>query len=64
MVKNPLTKEADRRDEGLIPELGSSPGRGHGNSFQYSCHENPHGQRSLAGYSPWHHREPDMTEET
>ena len=26
---------------------------GHGNPLQYSCLENPHGQRSLAGYSPW-----------
>ena len=24
--------------------------------------ENPHGQRSLAGYSPWGYRELDMTE--
>ena len=24
--------------------------------------ENPHGQRSLAGYSPWSHKESDMTE--
>ena len=22
----------------------------------------PHGQRSLAGYSPWGHKEPDVTE--
>ena len=29
-----------------------SPGGGHGNLFQYSCLENPHGQRSLVGYSP------------
>ena len=36
-----------------IPGLGRSPGGGHGNPFQYSCLENPHGQRSLAGYSPW-----------
>ena len=27
-----------------------SPGGGHGNPLQYSCLENPHGQRSLAGY--------------
>ena len=33
-------------DLGLIPGLGRSPGGGHG----YSCLENPHGQRSLAGY--------------
>ena len=42
-------------DVGLIPGLGSSPGGGHGNPLQYSCLENPHGQRSLAGYSPWSH---------
>ena len=40
-------------DSGLIPGLGRSPGRGHGNPLQYSCLENPHGQKSLAGYSPW-----------
>ena len=31
-------------------------GGGHGNPLQYSCLENPHGERSLAGYSPWGHR--------
>ena len=36
-------------DLALIPGLGRSPGEGHGNPFQYSCLENPHGQRSLAG---------------
>ena len=25
--------------------------------------ENPHGQRSLTGYSPWDHKESDMTEQ-
>ena len=30
-----------------------SPGEGHGNPLQHSCLENPHGQRSLAGYSLW-----------
>ena len=49
-------------DLGLIPGLGKSHGGGHGNSLQYSCLENPHGQRSLAGYSPWGHKESDMTE--
>ena len=28
-------------DTGLIPELGRSPGEGHGNPLQYSCLENP-----------------------
>ena len=36
-----------------FPGLGRSPGGGNGNPFQYSCLENPHGQRSLTGYSPW-----------
>ena len=49
-------------DLGSIPGLGRSPGGGHGNPLQYSCLENPHGQRSLAGYSPWGHKESDMTE--
>ena len=49
-------------DLGLIPGLGRSPGGGHGNPIQYSCLENPQGQRSLAGYSPWSCKESDMTE--
>ena len=35
-----------------IPRLGRSPGGGRGNLLQYSCLENPHGQRNLEGYSP------------
>ena len=50
-------------DLGLIPGLGRSPGGGHGNQLQYFCLENPHGQRSLAGYRPWGHKELDMTEQ-
>ena len=44
------SKESARNvgDLGSIPGLGRSPGGGHGNSLQYSCLENPHGQRSLA----------------
>ena len=38
---------------GLIPELGRYPGEGHGNPLQYSCLENPHGQKSLVGYASW-----------
>ena len=47
-----------------IPGSGRSPGGGHGNPLQYSCLENPHGQRSLLGYSPWGRLELDMTEAT
>ena len=51
-VKNPPANAGDVRDVGLIPELGRSLEVGHGNPLQYSCLENAHGQRSLAGYSP------------
>ena len=49
------------RDLGLIPGLGRSPGEGKGYLLQYSCREF-HGQRNLAGYSPWGRKELDMTE--
>ena len=49
-------------DAGLIPGLGRSPGEGNGNPLQYSCLENPHGQRSLVGYSPWGHKKSNPTE--
>ena len=48
-------------DLGSIPGLGRCPG-GHGNPLQCSCLENPHEQRSLAGYSPRGHNESDTTE--
>ena len=48
-------------DLGLIPGLGRSPGGGNGNPL-YSFLENPHGQRSLMGYSPWGREELDKTE--
>ena len=38
-------------DMGSIPELGRFPRRGHSNPLQYSCLENPHGQKSLVEYS-------------
>ena len=49
-------------DPDSIPRSGRSPGGGHGNPLQYSCPGESHGQRSLAGYSPWGHKESDMTE--
>ena len=33
------------------------------NPLQYYCLENPHGQRSLPGDSPWDHKESDTTEQ-
>ena len=37
---------------GFDPWLVKSPEGGYGNLLQQSCLENPHGQRSLVGYSP------------
>ena len=52
--------------ETWVRSLGreDSPGGGNSNPLQSSCLENPHGQRSLVGYSPWGCRELDMTEAT
>ena len=59
MVKNPpgmretrvrFLGQEDPLEEGMTTPL------------QYSGLENPHGQRSMAGYSPWGHKELDTTE--
>ena len=63
VVKNPPANAGDARDAGSIPGLGRSPGGGLSSPLQYSCLENPHGQRNLAGYSPWGNKESDMTEQ-
>ena len=47
---------------GSISGSKRPPGEEHDNPLQYSCLENPHGQRSLAGYSPWAPKELDTTE--
>ena len=52
VVKKLPANTEDIRDVGFIPGLGRSPGGGHGNPLQYACLETPHGQKSLAGYSP------------
>ena len=50
MVKN---LPASARDVGLIPGSGRSPGEGNGNPTPVFLPGKVHGQRSLAGYSPW-----------
>ena len=52
VVKNLPSSAGDAKDTSLIPGSGRSPGGGNSNPLQYSCLENPHGQRSLAGYGP------------
>ena len=41
VVKNVPANAGDAREVGLIPGPGRSPGRGRGNSLQYSCLGNP-----------------------
>ena len=41
VVKNLPANAGDITDSGLIPGSGRSPGRGHGNLFQYLCLEYP-----------------------
>ena len=48
-------------DPGSICGSGRSPGEGIGYPLQYSCLENPRGQRCLMGYSPQGHKESDKT---
>ena len=64
VVKNLHPNAEDIRNVGLIPGLGRSPGGGHDNPLQYSCLENPHGERSLADYSLWGRKEWDTIETT
>ena len=48
-------------DLSLIPGLERSLGEGNGYPLQYSCLENLTDRASLVGYSPWCHKESDMT---
>ena len=48
VVKNLPANAGHVRDAGLIPGSGGSPGGGHASPLQYSCLENPYGQRNLA----------------
>jgi len=52
MVKNLPANVGDTGDRGLISGLGRFPGGRRNNPLQYSCLENSHGQRSLAGGRP------------
>ena len=60
-VKNLPANAGDTSDAGSIPGLGRSPGGGNG--MPVFLPGESHGQRSLAGYSPWGHKESDTTEQ-
>ena len=49
-------------DPALIPGLGRYPGEGNGKPTPVLLPRKFHGWRSLVGYSPWGHKESDMTE--
>ena len=57
MVKNPPAVR-----ETWVRSVGREASLEEGNPLQYSCLENPHGQRSLVSYSPWGYKESDPTE--
>ena len=50
--------------ETRVPSLGQEDplGEGDGNTLWYFLPGESHGQRSLAGYGPWGHKESDTTE--
>ena len=62
MVKNLPASAGDAGDLGSIPGSGRSPGGGKGNPVQYFLPGESHGQRSLAGHTPWGRKELDTTE--
>ena len=65
VVKDLPANAGDARDTGLIPEVRKIPLEKemapHSSIRDWS--QKSHGQRSLAGYSPWGHRESDTTEQ-
>ena len=61
MVKNLPTNVGDVRDS-VQSGSGRSPGGGNGNPSLVFLLGEFHGQRNLEGYSPWGHKELDMTE--
>ena len=64
MVKNPPASAGDTRDMGSIPGWGRSPWRRKWLATPFLHAWRIHGQKSLAGYSPWGHKESDTTEVT
>ena len=49
-------------DVGLIPESRRYLGRGNGNPLHVFLPGKSHGRKSLVDYSPWGHKESDVTE--
>ena len=62
MVKNLTANARGARFASSTPGSGRSHGGGNGNPVQYSCLENS--TEKPGRYSPWDHKETDMTEHT
>ena len=60
MVNNP---PANARHTGLIPGFGRSPGEGNGNTYQYSCLDNPMDRGDWQAIVHGFAKELDMTEQ-
>ena len=63
VIKNLPASEGDTGDLGSTLGLRWSPGGRNGNPLHLFLPGKFHGQRSLAGYSPWGCKELDMTEQ-
>ena len=62
MVKNLPANAGDTRDTGLIPGVRKIPWSRKWQPASVFLPGKSHGQRSLAGYSSWGHKESDTTE--
>ena len=63
VLVNPLANAGDKRNTGSIPGWEDLLEKEMGTHSSILSRES-HVQRSLAGYSPWCHKESDMTEVT
>ena len=63
-VKNLPADAGDKRDRDSTSGLGRSRGEGHGQPTPVFLPGEFHGQRSLAGYSPWDRTESSAAEAT
>ena len=61
-----MVKNSPAMQETWVQSLGweNSMEGGHDNLLQYPCLENPHGQRSLEGFSLWGRKGLDITKVT
>ena len=64
VVKNPPANNRSLKRHGFDPWVGKIPWRRKWQINPVFLPGKSRGQRSLAGYSPWGHKESDMTEVT